>query len=63
MILKPGGNLEIMKMYIYIKNEVARLRHWKRLITYEVRMANEKNAKIALRVKGQGQMSPTSNHF
>jgi len=48
-------------MYLHTEDEAAMLRHSK-LLT-EDDMANEKNTKISVMVKGQGQMSPTSNHF
>jgi len=57
--LKLEGDLDILKMYLHTDDEVARLRH----SMDKICMANEKNTKIALKVKGQGQMSPTSNHF
>jgi len=63
MTLKFVGDLDILKMYFHAENEVARLRHSKLLTVDEICTANEKNAKIALKVKGRGQMSPTSNHF
>jgi len=55
MTSKLEGNLDILKMYLHAENEVARLRHSK-LLTVDA-------CDIALNVKGQGQMSPTSNHF
>jgi len=63
MTLKLEGDLDILKMYLHIKNEVSRSKHSKLLTVDEIYMANEKNMKIALKVKGQGQMSPTSKHF
>jgi len=54
MTLKLEVDLDILKMYLHAKNEVARLRHLKLLITDEISMANEKMQKIA-----QGQTSPT----
>jgi len=62
MTLKLEGDLDILKMYFYTENEVARLRHSKLLIMDEICMAYEKNTKIALRIKGQRQMSPTFNY-
>jgi len=62
MTLKFEDNLDILKMYLHTENEVARLRDSK-LLTVDDRYGKLKNAKIALKVKGQGQMSPTSNHF
>jgi len=50
-------------MYLHAENEVAGLRHLKLLREDDICMSDEKNTKIALKVKGQGQMSPTSNHF
>jgi len=50
-------------MYLHIENEVAMLRHSKLLIADDMCIANEKNTKIPLKVIGQGQMSPTFNHF
>jgi len=40
-------------MYLHIENEVARLRHSKLLMVDKVCMANEKNMKMALKVKAQ----------
>jgi len=54
MTLKLESDLDIPKMYLHIKNEVARVRHSKLLM---------KNTKIYLKVKEQGQMSPMSNNF
>jgi len=62
MTLKPKGHLDILKMYLHTENKVAKLRHSKLLTVDKICIANEKNTKIALKVKGQGQMSPT-NHF
>jgi len=61
---KFEGDLDILKMYLYIENEVARLMHSK-LPTVDDRdmYGNKKNRKIALKLKSQGQMSPTSIHF
>jgi len=53
MTLKLEGYLDILKMCLHTENEVLD----------EICMVNEKNTKIALKVKGQGQMPPTSNHF
>jgi len=50
--LKLEGDLDILKMYLYTENEVARLRHSKLLIMDEICTANEKNTS-----------SPTSNNF
>jgi len=55
-------------MYIYTENEVARLhiRHSKLLKLDEVYTAitsEMKKDNIALKVKGQSQISPTYNHF
>jgi len=63
--LKLEGDIDILKVYLYTENEVARLRHSKLLTVDEICMANEINTNIALEVKGQGQMSPTSSskHF
>jgi len=57
------GGLDILKMYLHIENEIAMLRHSKFLIDDVICMANKKNTKIALKVKGQGQRSLTINHF
>jgi len=63
MTLKLEGYLDILKMHLHTENEVARLRHLKLLTVDEICTANERNAKTTLKVSGQGQMSPTSNHF
>jgi len=60
MTLKLEGDIDILKMYLHNEN---RLRNSKLLIEDDMCMENAKNMKIALEVKGQGQMSPTSNHF
>jgi len=44
-------------MYLYTKNDVAGLRHAKLLMMDEMCMVNEKNTKIALKVKGQRSRS------
>jgi len=41
MTLKLEGDLDILKMYLHTKNEVARLRHWKLLTVDEICMVNE----------------------
>jgi len=61
MSLKLKDDLDILKMYLHTENEAARLRHSKLLMVDEICMVNEKNTKIALKVKGQ--MPSTSNHF
>jgi len=61
-ILKLKGDIDILRMYLRTKNEVARLRHLKLLTVDEICMANKKNMKIVLKIKNQGQTSPTSNH-
>jgi len=58
MTLKLEGDLDILKMYLHTANEVARLRHSKVLTLNKMCMAIT-SEKIALKVKGQGQMSPT----
>jgi len=63
MTLKLEGDLDILKLYLHTENEVARLKHSKLLIMDEIGIANKKHTKIFLKVKGQGQMSPTSNYF
>jgi len=68
MTLKLERDLNILKMYLHTENKVASLRHAKLLKLYDQLMlaiAGEmvKNTKITLNVKGQGQISPTSNHF
>jgi len=51
MTLKLEGDLDILKMYVHTESEVVGLHgKWK-------------NTKTALKIKGQGQLSPTSNHF
>jgi len=40
--LKLEGDLNILKMYLYTKNEIARLRHSKLLTVDEICKANEK---------------------
>jgi len=62
MTWKLEGDLDILKMYLHTENEVAMLRHSKLLIEDDMCMANEKNEN-ALKVNGQGQMSPTFSHF
>jgi len=53
MTLKLEGDLPVDKA-----------RHSKLLKLDEIRMErNEKNTKITLKIKGQGQISPTSKHF
>jgi len=42
MILKLEGDLDILKMYLYTENEVARLRYSKLLLENDMCMANEK---------------------
>jgi len=39
MILKLEGDLDILKMYLYTENEVAKLRHPELLIMDEICMA------------------------
>jgi len=65
MTLRLEGDLDIMKVYVYTGDKVARLKHLKLLIMDEIGlcMANEKNTKIAFKVKCQGQMLSTFNHF
>jgi len=53
MTLKLDPDLDIRKMYPHTENEVAWSSHCK-----DIAWA-EKNTKIALKVKGQGQISPT----
>jgi len=62
MTLKLEDDLDIPKMCLHTENEVARLRRSKLLAVDDIGVAN-KNTKIVLKVKGQGQMSPTFNHF
>jgi len=62
MTLTLEGDLHILKTYLHTESEVATLRHSRLLTVNEIRMANEKKRK-QLKVKGQGQMSPTSNSF
>jgi len=54
--LKLEGDLDILKMYLHAENKVAGLKQSKLLTVDETCMTNEKNTKIALKVKGQGQM-------
>jgi len=64
MTLKLEDDLDILKTYPHSENEVVRLRHSKLLTVDEITDAGQvKNTKIALKVKGQGQMSLTSNHI
>jgi len=42
MTLKLEGDLDILKMYFYTKNEVTRLKHSKLLTVDEICMANKK---------------------
>jgi len=42
MTLKLQGNLDILKMYLHTKNEVAGLRQWKLITVDEICMVNEK---------------------
>jgi len=67
MTLKLKGGLDILKMYLHVENKIAVLRHLRLLIIDETCKAYDitsemKNTQIALKVKGQGQKSPTSNH-
>jgi len=64
MTLKLEGDLDILKMYFHIENEVARSRHSKLNNGWDVygTTSEMKNTKI-LKVKGQSQMLPTSNYF
>jgi len=55
MTLKLEGDLDILRMYIHIENEVARLKHSKLLTVDEIK------DKIALRVKGQRSRSNITN--
>jgi len=41
MTLKLEGDLDILKMYLYNKNEVARLWYWKLLMVDEICLVNE----------------------
>jgi len=56
------GDLGILKMYLHTENDVARLKHSKLLTVYEM-YSKWKNTVFTSKVKGQGQMSRTSNHF
>jgi len=47
MTLKLEGNLDILKIHLQTKNEVATLRHSTLLIDDDMCLANEKNTKIA----------------
>jgi len=58
LTLKLEGDLDILKMYLHTENEVAILRHSKLLIEDDRCMAYEKNTKLSLKVKDQGQISP-----
>jgi len=58
MTLKPEDDLDVLKMYLYTENETLSTPNGRR-----DSIANEKNTKIALKVKGQGQMSPSSKCF
>jgi len=49
MTLKLKGDLDILKMYLHIPNEVATLRDSRLLVEDDMCMAN-KNMKIALKV-------------
>jgi len=66
MTWKLEGDLDILKMYLHTENEVAMLRHSKLLID-DICTTNEKNTKIALRVKGHqppwGIYIPSYNNF
>jgi len=53
MTLKLAGDLDILKMYLHTKDEVARFRCSKLITVDEICMVNEENTTIALRVKGQ----------
>jgi len=55
MTLKLNRDIDIHNTYLQTENEVARSNHSK--VTVLI------STKIALKVKGQGQMSVTSNHF
>jgi len=55
MTLKPDRDIDIPKTYLHTANEVARS-SLSEVIAYV-------STKIVLRVKGQGQMSPTFKHF
>jgi len=59
MTLKLEGDLDILKMYLHIKNEVARLRHSKLLMVDEIYMANEK--KYENSSQGQSSRSNVTN--
>jgi len=61
MTLKLEGDPDIIKVYLYSENKVARLRHSKLLIMDEIRMVSEKY-EITLKDK-KGQMPPTCSHF
>jgi len=61
--LKLEGDLDVLKMYFHIENEVARLRHLKLLIMDEIYIWYYKCNEKKYEMKSQGQMSPTSNHF
>jgi len=63
MPLKLEGDLDILIMYLHTESEIARLIQSKLVTVDEICMTDEKNTKIALKVKGQGYMSPTSNHL
>jgi len=68
MTLKLESDLDILIMYLHTENEVARLMHSKLLTLDEICMATPitsemKNTQMALKVKDQGQMSLTFNHF
>jgi len=57
MTLKLNRDLDILKMCLQTENEVARSTHSK------LNGLNWESTRIALKVKGQGQMLPTSNRF
>jgi len=57
MTLKLKYDLDILTMYLQTENEVARPSRSK------VKAWIEKHTKIALKVKNQGQIPPTFNHF
>jgi len=65
MILKLEGDNRYSENVPHTDNEVFKLKQSKVFIMADICMAirSEKNTKIAFKVKGQGQMSSTSNHF
>jgi len=66
LVRHSTSNLDILKMYLHTENEVAEnevpmFRHSQLLMEYDIRVANGKSSKIALKVKFKCHQLPTTS--